>query len=252
MGELRTKTLPLLIATIIAVLIIGYVTFTLKPQPKDPRVAEVISGVIDAYGGEEALRSVLGFRASGIQWAVQSRAMIRVERLFGRPDRLRLELSYPDHHETRFTDGKLGWAGSSIESLKPANPLKLQAMRLQTARLDPPLRLLEYRDEIQWRGADAMGRTILRIPIEPDLYIDYHIDPETYRITRMTMGMPGPPAMEFAADYDLFHEIDGVLVAFKEVTFAGTTVTSEFQVTDFEWNPDDLETNLQPGMRAWD
>jgi len=68
----------------------------------------------------------------------------------------------------------------------------------------------------------------------------------------MAMRMPGPPAMEFAADYNLFHEIDGVLIAFKEVTFVGDTVTSEFQMTDFEWNPKALDTNLQPDVHAWD
>ena len=218
-------------------------------QREDPNVADVTSRVIRAYGGEQSLRSVRGYHASGKQWAMQEATPILVERWFGRPDRLRLELAYPDHHETRITDGALGWTGSSIESLDPANPMKLQAMRLQTARLDTPLRLLEHRDEIESRGQDAEGRAVLRVPIDASLYIDYHVDLKTYHITHVTMGMAGPPSMEFAADYNEFHEIDGLLIAFKEVTYAGGTVTSVFQTTEFQWNPKNLDSELRPGTR---
>jgi len=218
-------------------------------QSQDPHIADVISHIIGAYGGEKALRSVQGYHASGEQLAVQIKKPIRVERWFGRPDRLRLELAYPDHHETRITDGTQGWAGSNIDSLEPANPMKLQAMRLQTARLDTPLRLLEHRDEVEMRDTDPEGRTVLRVPIDTGLYIDYHVDHKTYRITRVTTGMTGPPAMEFAADYDQFRTVDGVLIAFKEVTYAGGTETSVFQITGLEWNPKHLDGDLRPGTR---
>ncbi|MDH4036196.1 MAG: hypothetical protein OEX18_00070 [Candidatus Krumholzibacteria bacterium] len=218
-------------------------------QQQDPRIADVTSRVIDAYGGEEALRSVHGYHASGGQLAMQSETPIRVERWFARPDRLRLELAYPDHHETRITDGAQGWTGSSRESLEPANAMKLQAMRLQTARLDTPLRLLEQKDEVEWRDTDTDGRAVLRVPIDTGLYINYHVDPDTWHITHVTMGMAGPPSMEFSADYDDFREIDGVLIPFKEVTYAGGTVTSVYQMTAFEWNPKDLEDELSVGAR---
>ena len=51
------------------------------------------------------------------------------------------------------------------------------------------------------------------------------------------MWMAGPPEMEFAAEYGMFHEIEGVLIPFHEVTYAGASATSEFQVTEFEWTP---------------
>ncbi len=220
-------------------------------RQQDPRTADVTSRVIDAYGGEEALRSALGYHASGSQLAMQSETPIRVERWFARPDRLRLELAYPDHHETRITDGTQGWTGPSRESLDPASPLKLQAMRLQTTRLDTPLRLLEQKDEVEWRGKDPEGRPVLRLPIDTGLYIDYHVDPETWHITHVTMGMAGPPSMEFSADYDDFREIDDVLIPFKEVTYAGGTVTSVYQMTDFEWNPKDLDSDLRYTPRSY-
>lgn len=222
---------------------------TPQSQTQDPHIADVISHIIGAYGGEKALRNARGYHESGEQLAVQVKKPIRVERWFGRPDRLRLELAYPDHHETRITDGAEGWTGSNVDSLERAMPMKLQAMRLQTARLDTPLRLLDHKDEIEMRDADPEGRTVLRVPIDTGLYIDYHVDLKTYQITRVTTGMTGPPAMEFAADYDQFRKIDGVLIAFKEVTYAGGTETSVFQITRFEWNPKNLDGDLRPGTR---
>lgn len=219
---------------------------------KKPDLAKIVAKVVDAYGGAEAMRAKQGYHASGEQWATQSEEPIKVERWFGRPDRLRLELAYPDHHETRITSGDLGWSGDSIESIAPSNPFKLQAMRLQTARLDLPLRLLEQQGEIEWRGKDHDGRAVLRLPIDKDLSVDYYVDTKTYRITRIVMTMSGPPAMDFSADYDDFKKVDGVLVPFKEITYAGNTVTSEYHTTAFEWNPVHLDAELQPGSRAFD
>jgi hypothetical protein len=252
MRTYKKKMCLLLLGTLFAASAYASEPVAQKSRPIDPEVKDVILAVVDAYGGEEALRSIRGYHTKGKQWAVQSHVMIDVERWFGRPDRLRLELEYPDHHESRFTDGSIGWAGSSSNSLRPANSLKLQAMLLQTARLDSPLRLLEHEHDIERLEADGEGRIVLRLPIGSKLYIDYHIELKSHRIARMSMWMPGPPEMQFAADYGQFHEIEGVLIPFSEVTFAGATVTSQFQVTEFEWNPKDLDSALRPGMGAWD
>jgi hypothetical protein len=232
----------LLVASVVAALALGRVALAGSPATPDPKIADLVSHVIDAYGGEKALRAVHGYHASGNQWASQPDVPIHAERWFARPDRLRLDLEYPDHHEIRITNGAQGWAGNAMESLAPANPMKLQAMRLQTARLDLPLRLLEHEAEIESRGTDPEGRVVLRIPIDSDLHIDYHIDTKTYHVTHITTGMP---AMEFAADYDQFNVVDGVLIPYREVTFAGGTMTSKFQMTGVEWNPKDLESHLQ-------
>ncbi|HEX6790397.1 MAG TPA: hypothetical protein VF247_03725 [Candidatus Krumholzibacteria bacterium] len=220
-------------------------------QKPDANVADIVSRVIEAYGGEKAMHALHGYYASGNQWAAQRDEPMRAQRWFARPDRLRLDLDYPDHHEIRITDGDVGWLGSSPQDLAPAIPVKLLAMRLQTARLDLPLRLLEHQGEIEPRGTDPQGRTVLRIPIDASLRIDYHVDPATWRITRVTTGMAQPP-LEFVADYEQFHAVDGVLVPFREVTYAGGTLTAKFQLTEFVWNPKDLERNLDPAAGSGD
>lgn len=210
-------------------------------------VAEVVAGVVKAYGGEKKLRSVSGYHAGGEQWAAMSNQTIQAERWFGRPDRLRLTLAYPDHTEIRLTDGNAGWSGSSDASLEPVNPMKLMAMRLQSVRLDVPLRLLEQEDKIAQLEPDGDGRIVLRLAIEEGLHIDYHIDPKSLRIMRAVTAMEAPQPMEFAADYDKFKKVDGILVAMKETTYAGETLTSKLELKRFDWNPKDLEAHLSAG-----
>jgi len=52
--------------------------------------------------------------------------------------------------------------------------------------------------------------------------------------------------MEFAAEYGMFHNIEGVLIPFHEVTYAGSSATSEFQVTEFEWTPSNKDPIKTP------
>jgi hypothetical protein len=208
-----------------------------------------IAHVIDAYGGEKAMRAVHGYHAVGSQVATQNDQTAHTDRWFARPDRLRLDLAYPDHTEIRVTSGKDGWSGTAPDHLTAANPMKLQAMRLQTVRLDLPLRLLEQRDKIEAREPDENGRIVLRLPVDNGLYIDYHIDPKTWLITHATTGMSNP-AMEFSADYDDFRKVSGVLVPYQELTFAGSTMTSKFKMTSFEWDPKDLESHLVTGKKG--
>jgi hypothetical protein len=64
---------------------------------------------------------------------------------------------------------------------------------------------------------------------------------------RAVTAMEAPQPMEFAADYDGFKKVDGILVAMKETTYAGETLTSKLELKSFDWNPKDLEARLSAG-----
>ena len=50
-----------------------------KSRKGETQIADVIAAVIDAYGGEEALHTIVGYHVKGEQFAVQSHAKIHVE-----------------------------------------------------------------------------------------------------------------------------------------------------------------------------
>jgi hypothetical protein len=205
----------------------------------------LIDGVVLEYGGMERLQEVRGYRMRGKLHAVQRGQQVDTERWFARPDRSRVELYYPDHAEIRVTRGPEAWVGQGPGNFVAARPPMLQSMRLQTLRLDFPVALSERRDEVQDMGIDDMGRRQLRLQVDGELAMIWHVDPATRRVPKVTMQMVGPPAMTFSAEYEALHQVDGVLVAFREKTYSGTVQTSEFQATDFEINPPGLETMLQ-------
>jgi outer membrane biogenesis lipoprotein LolB len=205
-----------------------------------------IDGVLEAYGGVEPLRSVKGYRMAGQLQAVQRGEKASTTRWFQRPDRLRVELLYPSGSEVRFTDGERAWTGPSPAEQRAARPAMVQSMRLQTIRVDFPLRLHDRRDEVEDLGLDDQGRRMLKLQIDAELAFTWHVDLSNYRIPFVQMQMAGPPAFTFSAEYGMFHRVEGgVLVAFHEKTWSGSTQTSEFTATDFELNPPNLKTMLR-------
>ncbi len=209
-------------------------------------VHALVEQVLTAYGGRENLGKIHAWRAEGPLTAVQREQQGETVRWFERPDRLRIEIRYPDRGEVRIVRGDRGWAGSDDRHLEPVEGAFLQSMELQTARLDLPLRLAEHESSLVVVKPDEDGRTVVRLAMDGGLALDYHIDPGSHRIERMVMSMPGPPPMSFEADLSEFRFVDGVLFPYREDTRAGDTKTAVTRYKKLELNPDIPEVLFAP------
>ena len=219
-----------------------------REQSSDPTVHKLVQGVVAAHGGEKALSRVKGYMAEGQLYATHRNVRIRTRRWFGRPDNLLLELNYPDQPEWRLTLGSMSWKGPDADHLSPASGPMIWSMRLQTARFDLPLRLLENEKDVVLLDPDEAGRAVLLHQLDDGLSLKYHIDPDTQRIVKMTMAMTGPPAMTFEADYINFKEVEGVFFPHGEVTRAGGTITSRVVLDKITINPANLSRKfMAPG-----
>jgi len=210
----------------------------------NPEIRALVDGIMAEYGGEDAMRRILGYRAEGILQATQRQVSVRTRRWFKRPDCLLLELDYPGKAEWRLTRGTLGWTGPADGDWKLAGVPKIWPMRLQTVRLDLPIRLLEHETELELLQKDTENRPVLRLTIGDGLHMEYHINPENHRIVTMMMVMDGPPAMVFQADYSEFKMVEGVLFPHREVTLARGTVTSYIQIKSIVINPENLDKRV--------
>lgn len=211
----------------------------------DPEIRKLVDRVLEAAGGEEAMREVDGYLAVGKLHAKHRNVLIRTRRWVKRPDCLLLELDYPGQPEWRLTLGELAWKGGSAETLKPATGAVVHSMRLQTARFDLPVRLRDVERAMILLEDDEEGRRVLSHDWGDGHVMEYHIDRESHHITHMAMHMDGPPAMTFAADYDDFRPVGGVMMPHREVTLAGPTVTSKVVLDTFILNPADLDEILE-------
>jgi hypothetical protein len=100
---------------------------------------------VEAYGGEEAIAAASAFVQTGeIVSTGRSSAPGRILRAFHRPDKLRVEVLYPDADvELRVLVGSQGWRGGQPVS----GPMHL-SMVLQAIRLDYPGFLLAAPEQV--------------------------------------------------------------------------------------------------------
>ncbi len=211
-------------------------------------VLDLLKKSVDAYGGEKALATLVVRESGSLTTAVRGEKEGTIKRMYRRPDRLRVEVSFPGQSpEVRVLDGTKGWRQG-----QPASGMPFDAMVLQAARFSLPLNLLERRGELKDLGSvtrDGKTRRVLELPLGGNLSLTAEIDPATGRILRSTArsagamggksmsvgGMPAGMTVEFATTYGDFRKVDGILFAFKEGNFAmgqytGDTVLEKVEV----------------------
>jgi hypothetical protein len=202
-----------------------------------PSAAELARRSVAAYGGAEAIARASAFVQTGTVTSLLHPGMTgTIGRAFQRPDRLRVEVAYPDRSgEIRILDGAAGWRNS-----EPAAGAQLTSMVLQAARLDIPGLLARKGGQVRDRGTwQHEGKTlrVLGLEVRPGLWLEAGIDPATGLVLRSRSVAAGSRSpLEFVTSYSEFREVGGVLFAFREVNWAngsttGETVLSRVEVT---------------------
>jgi hypothetical protein len=176
--------------------------------------ANVLAKMITAYGGEKQLR--------------RGDTMILD---FG--GRLKVELTYPDKHETRILNGDVGIAIYKGRPPAVVSEMQRDAMRLQLMRLYTPLTL---RDRVDALGVSSSEDYIVLTLREHGLLTEYFVNSETWRIEKTvgTLHIRGME-MQFVTEYSEFAMVDGVLMHHRENKFAGGTNTAVLKLRNIEF-----------------
>ena len=197
--------------------------------PPADEVPALVRRCVAAYGGPRALARAARSRQEGTVTSLVLRGgeKGRIARVYERPMRLRVEISYPSGGgEVRVLQGKRGWRDGEEVS----GP-RLSAMILQAARLDLPALLSARGAKVASAGILELGGKNLRVlAVEPapGLVLEAAIDPATGRILR-SRGLSRDPAMplEFTTTYSDFRAVSGVLVPMREENWANGMTTGE-------------------------
>jgi len=171
---------------------------------------DVISNVMKEYGGQASWQKVVSIRETGTVVPMMRKGDGKLMRLWGKPDKLKVEIVYPTETEVRIVDGDHGTRND-----KKVTGGSLDAMRLQAARMALPTLLVDKRASLHDLGAKDGVRTI-EIPLSESLTLTVTIDQKTWHILRST-GKAGE--LEFIVDYSDFRRVEGLLFPFAE---AGT------------------------------
>jgi hypothetical protein len=215
--------------------------------PAPGELGALLAKVVAAYGGEAALAKVGGYRMEGTLTS-SMRGTGPFVRLFQRPSRLRVELDYPGHPESRILDGARGWRSDGQGNLLPSEGPLLGSMVVQAARADLPWLLLERRQDLRLLAppGDAAVR-VIEIGLGPGLALTVAVDAASGRIVR-TAGTINTPAMQtgFTTEYADFRSVDGVLFPFRESNGAGGQSTGDTVVTKVTLNPRLTDADFRP------
>jgi hypothetical protein len=200
------------------------------PPPGGAAIGALVEKVVEAYGGKGALERFPVLVQEGEVVAHEASDVGRVLRIYERPRRLRVTISYPGSApEQRILDGAQGWRGGREVSGTPPHV----AMLLQAARMDLPSSLSSGRERLLDEGTierDGKKLRALTLPLGEGLSVTAEVDPESGRILRTVARMPGGVGnLEFVTAYSDFRKVSGVLVPFREENFvqgrhSGTTV----------------------------
>ena len=194
--------------------------------------APIIEKIIQAYGGHSALEQVKAVRHTGTIKSYRLDKTGKMQRSFQRPDKLRVELIYPNGpHELRITTPAGAWRDG-----RPAPAAMHTAMKLQAARFQLPMILPEKTVKIL---GEADGKLQLAIKLTATTSLEVFVDRKTWHIVR-SVGRMNFQGMEmaFIADYSDFRKVDNLLFAFREDLTAMGRPTGIAILDKIEINPD--------------
>jgi hypothetical protein len=203
----------------------------------------VIARVLEAYGGEEALR---GARSYGFEGTIEAHArggetgtVVRVSQGSGS---LGVEIRYDSRSELRLLDEGQALRGTSTENLSHVEGPLQGAMVLQDARADLPWILMDHRDAVRLAGEDP---TVLELDIPDGGLLRVIVDEETHTVQRSESVIEwGQTQLTFATDFSDFRSVDGVLFPYREDSWAQGVHTATITVTRLLIDPSPWELRI--------
>ncbi len=191
---------------------------------------ELLKKMVDAYGGQRALAHARSYTQ---HWRVV-RATDGMEgretRRVTLPERLYIDLRYPDRRETRILEGTVGIKVSNGRDKRQVRGAMLDAMKVQLMRLYTPLELQQHSESLALVRKE--GYYVLSLA-KDGVSCDYYVNPKNFHIEKCVGRVPmGTSQMAFVTLYGEFCVVEGVLMPHTEVKYAGDVNTATNSLTD--------------------
>ena len=198
------------------------------------KLQDVLEQMISAYGSERNLRKLDSVIQEWDLLALSRSKQGNDKRSIQLPDRLKVELTYPDKQETRILNGNAGLVVFGDRAPTLANDMQRDAMRLQLMRLFSPLTLRERADSLRMSVDDDYLTLTLT---EHKLRVVYFVNAEDWRVEKVvgTLTINGGE-MDFLTEYSDFAVVEGILVHHREDKYAGGVNTAVLRLRRIEFD----------------
>jgi hypothetical protein len=217
-----------------------------------PQVEDLRDKMFDAYGGRERLSQIRSIAAEG-----RITAQIRGDngvyhRALRRDGKLFVDIQYTRSRETRILNGTQALRGVDGKMEQVSGPEYL-AMVFQYNGLSMPFALLDDSFVVKDLGResrDGVAVRLLRCTDRAGNSLDVFVNEFTYRIVK-TLGLfsVGDKTTSLSAEFGDFRFVEGVLVPFKIVNYAGGTRISETIIEDYLFNVPLSDAMFDPHVR---
>ena len=171
----------------------------------------LVAKVVDAYGGSAAWTQVKRLEETGRVVPSMRNGPGAMTRTWGGAGNLRVEIAYPDKTEVRLLEN-----GKGTNNGHASNPMELDGMRLQAARLALPKLLADRKSSLRDLGMRDAVR-VVELALDAPMTLTVEIDPATSHIVRSTgRTKAGDNTAEFSTAYSDFRAVNGLLIPFHE------------------------------------
>jgi hypothetical protein len=214
------------------------------PLTQASDLGALLDSVVETYGGPRAAARMQAYRVKAeVDARRQGSAPGRVTRDFQAPDRLRVEIAYPQATEVRILNGARGWRGDDGRLERVEGPPRT-AMEYQLLRSEIPWVFVHHRARFEDRGDAAREAVAYRrvgLPWSPELDLTYWIDAASRRVVWVEGSVRFPGGQTgFATRYGDFRRVEGLLVPFLEENYAGGAHTGTTRVREVVFGADGL------------
>lgn len=209
----------------------------------------LITKIINAYGGKGLLSKVRTISAEGrIRKYLPDDEGTYIRRMT-RERKLSVDIRYSGTSEKRILNGQNGYRGTNGKVEKVLGP-PFDAMVYQYNQLNLPFGLIDGSFSVTESTKGTFnGREveILKLQDAHGYKIDVNVDPKDYMIRRVTGRFTaGNHETSLSAAMTDFRKVDGVLLPFKIINYAGDTKLSETVITTYKINPAIDDSTFNP------
>ena len=209
---------------------------------KQQTVGALVQKIIDAYGGKAVLEKVhsLSERAVLESPAIEGPASYTVDL---REDRkLRVEKRAAGYYELRLLNGSQGWYQSTNSAPLAVSGARLLAMVYQFKEIMMPRLLMTSSFTVADGGAAEVNGEPARLLLLTDAEgppIRLYVDGKNGRILKSSgVFSMGDAQTELASEFHDLRFVDGRLLPFRIVNYAGGRRIGEVRVREYRVNPE--------------
>jgi hypothetical protein len=210
---------------IVLSMILGFARLSAADTPRTSDIPSLVSKIISAYGGKDAIERLKSVHASGNIEAFMRRDHGTYEIYFKRPRKLRVDTTYRGSSETRILNGQMGYRGMDGLPLSQAGGGSLLAMVYQYKHFDLPYGLLKGVYSIKRKGKeDLNGKPVevLHLTDSEGPPMDVYVDTQTFFIVKVTgyFVVTGGRSTALSAEFSDFRKVDGTEFPFRITNYA--------------------------------